>query len=697
MDDGRPNFAAGSAVMTVRTREVGKAWPVRSLGIVLALCMTLTVGGDLTVRAATDPWSGILDPSRAIDWSHAGIPGGIPNRAAICASLDPGSTGAQIDAAIAACPPDQVVFLTAGTFTLSAGLNMKSDVTLRGAGANRTKLVFTGTTPCDRGPPPYPVICFKGSFSWAGGVENSADWTAGYGKGSTVITLSNTANLRAGESFLILDQVDDAADGGDIYNCGIANGCVGQGSDGMRIAPGGYRNQRQIVKVTSIAGDQVTITPGIYMPNWRSSQAPQAWWPTTVLRRAGIENMTIQPVDGGGGINIQNAMECWITGVRSVKVAPPGGPGGGRNHVWLTMTRGNEIRSNYFYGSGGQSQSYGIEWYPGSDNLVENNIFQHVTSPMMVGTGSGDVLADNFSIDNLYDPGGGGWMQPTYAAHNGGDAMLLMEGNDGLGVGTDNIHGTHHFLTFFRNHFHGDPNKTANTATMHLWRYSRFFNIVGNVLGRSGYYTTYETDLGTDDVDIYSFGQSDSGTVGDSRTRETAMRWGNYDTVSARSRFEAAEVPSGLTNFGNPVPASQVLPPSLYRSGKPSWWGTMPWPAVGPDVAGGDIPGYGGHAYKIPARRCYENAAIDPAYGNSNVRLFDPQACYVTATPPPGTPPGSWPGTFFGIDTGVLLVGVVATIALILILGVWRSRRRRSEQETETKETPAELSERRRD
>jgi len=123
----------------------------------------------------------------------------------------------------------------------------------------------------------------------------------------------------------------------------------------------------------------------------------------------------------------------------------------------------------------------------------------------------------------------------------------------------------------------------------------------------------------------------------------------------------------------------------------------MPWPAVGPDVAGGDIPGYGGHAYKIPARRCYENAAIDPAYGNSNVRLFDPQACYVTATPPPGTPPGSWPGTFFGIDTGVLLVGVVATIALILILGVWRSRRRRSEQETESKETASELSERRRD
>ncbi len=685
MDDGTPKVAVESAVMTVRTREVGMAWATRSLGIALAICMCLTVGGDLTARAAAEPWSGILDPSRAIDWSHAGIPGGIPNRTTICASLDPGSTAAQIDAAIAACPPDQVVFLTAGTFTLSAGLNMKSDVTLRGAGATRTKLVFTGTTPCDRGPPPYPVICIKGSFSWAGGVENSADWTSGYGKGTTVITLSNTANLRAGESFLILDQVDDTADGGDIYNCGIANGCVSQGSDGMRTAPGGYRNQRQIVKVTAIAGNQVTIAPGIYLPNWRSSQAPQAWWPTTVLRRAGIENMTIQPVDGGGGINIQNAMECWITGVRSVKVAPPGGPGGGRNHVWLTMTRGNEIRNNYFYGSGGQSQSYGIEWYPGSDNLVENNIFQHVTSPMLVGTASGDVLAYNFSIDDLYTPGGGGWMQPTYASHNGGDAMLLIEGNDGLGAGTDNIHGTHHFLTFFRNHFHGDPNKTANTATMHLWRYSRFFNIVGNVLGRPGYYTTYETDLGTNDVDIYSFGQPDSGASGDSRTRETAMRWGNYDTVTARSRFDSGEVPSGLTNFANPVPANQALPPSFYLSVKPSWWGTMPWPAVGPDVVGGDISGYGGHAYEIPARRCYETAAIDPAYGNSSVRIFDPEACYVTGGSPPGTTPGWWPGTLFGIDTIVLLV-VVSAVALLLTLVVWRSRRRRSEQETESEE-----------
>src|SRR3989442_3273272 len=121
MDHGRTNVAAGSVVMTVRSREVGRAWVRRSLGIVLVLCMCFTVGGELTVRAAGEPWSGILDPSRAIDWSHAGVSGGIPNRTTICASLDPGSTAAQIDAAIAACPPDKDVFRPAWTFTPSRG------------------------------------------------------------------------------------------------------------------------------------------------------------------------------------------------------------------------------------------------------------------------------------------------------------------------------------------------------------------------------------------------------------------------------------------------------------------------------------------------------------------------------------------------------------------------------------------------
>ena len=40
------------------------------------------------------------------------------------------------------------------------------------------------------------------------------------------------------------------------------------------------------------------------------------------------------------------------------------------------------------------------------------------------------------------------------------------------------------------------------------------------------------------------------------------------------------------------------------------------------------MSGYGGHANKIPARLCWEKAAIDAAYGGMNVRVFAPDTCY---------------------------------------------------------------------
>src|SRR6267378_3006141 len=88
-------------------------------------------------------WSGILSQSRAVDWSNAGVQGGIPNRTTICATLNAGATAAQINSAISACPSNQVVFLNAGTYNLT-GLNFgsKNNVTLRGAGPDKTFLKF---------------------------------------------------------------------------------------------------------------------------------------------------------------------------------------------------------------------------------------------------------------------------------------------------------------------------------------------------------------------------------------------------------------------------------------------------------------------------------------------------------------------------------------------------------------------------
>jgi len=68
-------------------------------------------------------------------------------------------------------------------------------------------------------------------------------------------------------------------------------------------------------------------------------------------------------------------------------------------------------------------------------------------------------------------------------------------------------------------------------------------------------------------------------------------------------------MPSGLVQLANSAPADHRLPNSFYLSKKPSWWGNMPWPAIGPDVTGGDDP----TGTSMPIRRlCYRSAPRTP-------------------------------------------------------------------------------------
>jgi len=53
----------------------------------------------------------------------------------------------------------------------------------------------------------------------------------------------------------------------------------------------------------------------------------------------------------------------------------------------------------------------------------------------------------------------------------------------------------------------------------------------------------------------------------------------------------------------------------------------MPWPAIGPDVTGGQDPA--GHAYKIPAQVCYENS---PQNADGTL-IFNAGNCYGNTSP----------------------------------------------------------------
>ena len=605
----------------------------------------------------------IIDATRRINWSTAGIVGGIPARTTTCATLNPGATFTQINSAIAACN-NGIVFLNAGTYALSGGIvfNNKSNVTLRGAGPDRTFLKFTAGSSCGGLGGDLCMINGDPDCGGCGSPSNVANWTAGYAPGTAVITLSaltKGSTPPAVGQMIFLDQNDDSnSDTGQIWVCQTANVCAQQNGSGNG-RPG--RGQEQAVRVTSVAGAgpyTVGITPGVRMPNWRASQSPQAWWSNGLpVSGDGVEDLSMDHTNTGSNIAagsfVLNGYNVWFKNIRDINSQ--------HKHIWFYQSAANVVRDSYFYGSwNAASESYGIDTYNGADNLIENNIFQHIATGMINEGCVGCVFDYNYAIDDYYTANGSapGWQQFALYGHSVGDAYVLWEGNQAVGLVGDDIHGTRHFITAFRNYLSGrdaasTTPKTEQTSVIILEAYNRHFNIVGNVLGTPGYHSNYQVapsstgDAGsasTANVSIYSFGYSgNEGTRGgfnnDTTLLSTTMRWGNYDTVNNAARFVASEVPTGLSLYANPLPASQVLPASLRLVSQPGFWatawGTPPWPAIGPDVSGGNVPGLGGHANNIPAQLCYANSPIDSAYpgaADRGVLLFNATRCYPSAT-----------------------------------------------------------------
>jgi hypothetical protein len=557
------------------------------------------------------------------------------------------------------------VFLNPGTYNLAGGImfNNKSNVTLRGSGPDQTFLKFTAGTSCTGLGGDLCIVNSDPDCGGCGSASNIANWTTGYAQGSTTITLSaltKGSTPPAVGQMIFLDQNDDSnTDTGQVWICQTANVCSQQAGSGNG-RPG--RGQQQPIRVTSVSGSgpyTLGIAPAIRMPNWRTGQAPQAWWSNGLpVSGDGVEDLSMDHTNTGSGIAagsfVMNAYNVWFKNIRDINSQ--------HKHIWFYQSAANVVRDSYFYGSwNAASESYGVDTYNGADNLIENNIFQHIATGMINEGCVGCVFAYNYAIDDFYTANGSapGWQQFALYGHSVGDAYVLWEGNQAVGLVGDDIHGSRHFTTAFRNYLSGrdlasTTPKTNQTSAIILEAYSRYFNIIGNVLGTPGYHTNYQvapvslSDGGSSsaaNASIYSFGFSgNEGTFGgfnnDTLLLPTVMRWGNYDSVSNAVRFVASEVPSVLSLFANLVPVSLSLPASLYSSSQPTFWrtpwGTPAWPPIGPDVTGGTVPGLGGHAHNIPAQLCYANSPVDASYpgaADRGVLLFSAGRCYPSGAP----------------------------------------------------------------
>jgi hypothetical protein len=636
------------------------------LFFIFLLCLVIPA----TVKGQ-EAWSGILDPSRAINWSNAGVIGGIPTRTTVCASLTSASTYMEINHAIAHCPSGQVVSLAAGTYNLTNSIVInKSGVTLRGAGPDQTFLKFSGSNGCNGN------ICVQnGNSTWDGsscvqpGGSCSLNWSAGYTPGTTSITTDKAPPVN---NLLILDQADETTDPGTFYTCDVSGVChptgevVGQG----RVVRGVTHGHTQLVTVQSVTGTgpyRVTISPGLYAQDWRSGQTPGGWWVGVPISGVGIENLSLDNTNSGdqAGINFGGAQNCWIKNIRSMF--------GHRNHVWLYQSSHITVQDSYFFGQVVLTGpgAYGVELWLSSDNLIQNNIMDYGPC-ILTGTAQGNVYAYNY-FSNTNEGVAGSLAGGLVPGHDAGSMYNLTEGNTAPQYWHDYFHGTNGLSTVFRNNLAGtDSVAYSATYPINLYMGVRMENIIGNVLGTAGFHNNYEDCKVSPgcvnqktNTSIYVNGFPGAGNAADSGTlvydrlvHDTLMRWGNYDVVTKGVRWcgdssntgwattcgSRSEVPTSLascticstsTSYSNAVPSSTTLPASFYLSAKPSWWGTMPWPAIGPDVTGGTGPG--GHAYATPAQACYASTPADPNYGNG-VILFNANKCYTQSGPAPAPP-----------------------------------------------------------
>jgi hypothetical protein len=522
---------------------------------------------------AAEATTASISADRVVTWAgNVGVPGDIPARSGICATLSPSGgddTGA-LQGAIRDCPSGGVVLLAAGTFEVSAPIVVKSGITLRGAGMGRTVVKGAAGLPGSYlvG---FDAVPFQDPSYPAGGALS---------KDSSTVTTQSPHNWSVGDVILI-DQLNNPTGTPVVTNQGYSSGaCTWCGR-----ANGG-RSLGQLDRITATPTPTTATLESPLVWNYSSSLSPELTRIKSMTTDAGIEDLTVDnsvsgsvnQINDGATIALYGAANCWLLRVEAI----------GAHTTMIRMKRAyrNTIRGCSFHEgvpalpvdhpSYGTSRAYGVWIGPGSGNLVEGNKLYHLFMPVKLDSPtSGNVIAYNY-ISELYYTNTN-WNLGTVNMHGAHPAMNLVESNysDGRML-ADDTWGSSSHNTFFRNRHTLTPNKSGAPWDVDLQKNALYYNIVGNVIGSIGTEQVYQfnnVDV-TPQAAIFRFGYNSDGdgtaADNDPQVAGSVFLNGNWDSVNKSVVWNGA---------------ATTLPPSLYRSGKPPWWGARPWPAVGPDLS----------------------------------------------------------------------------------------------------------------
>jgi hypothetical protein len=534
-------------------------------------------------------WKPILSPGQAIDWSNAGV-GGTPARNTKCAIVSPPATFTEINTALASCPAGDAVYLAAGTYSITGTIRVPSNVTLRGAGASLTILNATGGNGGD------VISLGSGSVSY-----NRVNITRVAAAGSTSIVVDNASNISVAD-YLAITEANEGGRG-------------------------------QIVEVKGVNGTAITISPGLYSTYKNTTVAI----PFSMSEGyAGVENLQVHANNSGYAANfgISRCAYCWIKGVESNDSEG--------DNVEVDWGYHDEIRDSYFsnvfpHAPGARDSDIHIALNT-TASLVENNIVGLGSLTLDSGA-AGNVVSYNYwageSDSNSTDAAIGGIdLRGEHLQFN------LLEGNVLSTMYSDPVSFASGKTTAYRNWVNSaylicssinghdtvncmDPKSPYGiqaTRTAENSHPGAGPNLVGNVVG----------------IAQRQFPAGGSSLLVEKASAEYPPRRDDGAGVhgSSSDYLEVRDDGANIQAEG----VSQTLPATFYLSGRPSWWGSMPFPATGPDVTGGFGPE--GHSYGNPAQACYFRAMGGSDEAARRPLAFDAGKCYGTAHPAPKAPAG---------------------------------------------------------
>lgn len=587
--------------------------------------------------------------SRVISWSGAGVIGGIPSRTTIYKTLQASSYGngsndasSAINSALSSCPSGEVVLLGSGTFKVASTIHVPSNVTLRGSGPQSTILNMTGTgigVEFGGNVPPYGTNAISST--------NSVAISAGDSKGSSSLTVTGSLSGLAPGSLIWLSELNDSSVPVTQYGgAGVCTWCDG----GM----GGIRSLGQIARVTSVSGNTIGIDPAMNT-TYSSSLKPLVILVTnSPTHDAGVESL--QMYDNHTGLTANFGLEatynCWINNVESNY--------SDADHVDLDYSTHDTVSDSYFHDSfvhtsGSTDSELALRNFS-SACLVQNNVFRRLHVSVMFEWGaSGNVVAYNY-MDGNFDQNSLNVIMTPISFHGAHPEYNLLEGNVAAMTDEDSIWGSSSDNTYFRNWFTGSilvctpvnntratiqcsPVGTEGASGVNAWwayqadrplelnYLSTAANIAGNVIGSSQLLSqmkmtkmivwsksadrAYEGMAYGYSLGFGGGGAGDTGTASKCGTSGyPAAPWCSDNSESytlgiIQGDYSYAD---GSTNWGyggytDPNSSDHTLPSSMYLGAKPAFFGSTAFPAIGPDVTGGNDTS--GHVHYIPAQVCY--------------------------------------------------------------------------------------------